>query len=63
MGAALLFGFAFAMQTQISLSGVVDIPPQFIGMLPYILTIAVLAGFVGKARPPAAEGIPYEKEG
>ena len=62
-GAALLFGFAFAMQTQISLSGVVDIPPQFIGMLPYILTIAVLAGFVGKARPPAAEGIPYEKEG
>lgn len=62
-GAALLFGFAFAMQTQISFSGVLDIPPQFIGMLPYLLTIAVLAGFVGKARPPAAEGIPYEKEG
>ncbi|MEK6256530.1 MAG: ABC transporter permease [Chloroflexota bacterium] len=62
-GAALLFGFAFAMQTQISFSGVLDIPPQFIGILPYILTIAVLAGFVGRATPPAAEGIPYEKEG
>lgn len=62
-GAALLFGFAFAMQTQISFSGVIDIPPQFIGMLPYVMTIAVLAGFVGRARPPASEGIPYEKEG
>ena len=62
-GAALLFGFTFAMQTQISFSGVFDIPHQFIGMLPYILTIAVLAGFVGRAHPPAAEGIPYEKEG
>jgi simple sugar transport system permease protein len=62
-GAALLFGFAFAMQTQISFSGVIDIPHQFIGMLPYIMTIAVLAGFVGRARPPASGGIPYEKEG
>ena len=62
-GAALLFGFAFAMQTQVMFSGVINIPPQFIGMLPYLLTIAILAGFVGRARPPAAEGIPYEKEG
>lgn len=62
-GAALLFGFASAMQTQINFSGVLDIPYQFISMLPYIMTIVVLAGFVGKSRAPAAEGVPYEKEG
>ena len=62
-GAALLFGFATALQTQLQFGGKVNIPPQFIGMLPYLLTIIVLAGFVGKARPPAADGIPYEKEG
>jgi simple sugar transport system permease protein len=61
-GAALLFGFASAMQTQIQFSGLVGIPHQFIGMLPYLLTIVVLAGFVGRARPPAADGVPYEKE-
>ena len=62
-GAALLFGFATALQTQLQFGGKINIPPQFIGMLPYLLTIIVLAGFVGKARPPAADGIPYEKEG
>jgi simple sugar transport system permease protein len=62
-GAALLFGFATALQTQLQFGGKVNIPPQFIGMLPYLLTIIVLAGFVGRARPPAADGIPYEKEG
>lgn len=61
-GAALLFGFANAIQTQIQFAGVLDIPHQFIGMLPYLLTIIVLAGFVGRARPPAADGVPYEKE-
>jgi general nucleoside transport system permease protein len=61
-GASLLFGFANALQTQIQFAGVLQIPHQFIGMLPYILTIIVLAGFVGRARPPAAEGVPYEKE-
>lgn len=60
-GAALLFGFATAMQTQFQFMGV-NIPHQFIGMLPYLLTIVVLAGFVGRARPPAADGVPYEKE-
>ncbi len=62
-GAALLFGFATALQTQLQFGGKINIPPQFIGMLPYLLTIIVLAGFVGRARPPAADGIPYEKEG
>jgi simple sugar transport system permease protein len=61
-GAALLFGFFSALQTQIQFSGIIDIPHQFIGMLPYLLTIVVLAGFVGRARPPAADGVPYEKE-
>jgi simple sugar transport system permease protein len=31
-------------------------------MLPYLLTIIVVSGFVGRSRPPAAEGEPYEKE-
>jgi len=61
-GAALLFGFANAMQTQFQFMGTFNIPHQFIGMLPYLLTIIVLAGFGGRARPPAADGSPYEKE-
>lgn len=60
-GAALLFGFATAMQTQLNFMGV-DIPHQFVGMLPYLLTIVVVAGIVGRTRPPAAEGEPFEKE-
>jgi simple sugar transport system permease protein len=68
---ALLFGFANGLQTQIqflqgqlppSLAWIAQIPHQFIGMLPYVLTIVVLAGFVGRARPPAAIGKVYEKE-
>jgi len=70
-GGALLFGFANSLQTQIQflqnqlppwLSWVSQIPHQFIGLLPYVLTIIVLAGFVGRARPPAAIGKVYEKE-
>jgi ABC-type uncharacterized transport system permease subunit len=61
-GAALLFGLTSAIQTQLQFGGRIEIPHQFIGMLPYLLTIVVLAGFVGRARPPAADGVPYEKE-
>jgi ABC-type uncharacterized transport system permease subunit len=60
-GAALLFGFANAMQTQLQFMGT-TIPHQFIGMIPYVLTIVVVSGFVGRSRAPAAEGTPYEKE-
>ncbi len=62
-GAALLFGFATAMQTQFQFWNV-NIPHQFVGMLPYILTIVVLAGFGkrGRTGAPAADGVPYEKE-
>ena len=61
-GAALLFGFATAVQTQLQFSGQLEIPPQFIGMLPYALTIFVLAGFVGRTRDPKALGQPYDPE-
>lgn len=60
-GAALLFGLANAIQTQLQFMGT-NIPHQFIGMIPYVLTIIVVSGFVGRSRPPAAEGEPYEKE-
>ncbi len=58
--ASLLFGFADAIQTLIQ-QYVSFIPPQFIQMLPYILTIGALAGVVGKAVAPAASGKPYDK--
>ena len=61
-GAALLIGFSYALNTQLQFGGKIDIPPQFIGMLPYLMTIIVLAGFVGRARPPAADGVPYSQE-
>jgi len=40
----------------------IEIPIQFLGLLPYVATILVLAGFVGRANPPAAIGKPYEKQ-
>lgn len=64
--ACLLFGFTEAVSIQ--MQGVVklpsgeDIPVQFIQMVPYVLTIIVLAGFIGSSRPPKALGIPYQKE-
>lgn len=66
MLACLLFGFTEAVSIQ--MQGVVklpsgeDIPVQFIQMVPYVLTIIVLAGFIGSSRPPRALGIPYQKE-
>jgi simple sugar transport system permease protein len=60
--AALFFGLAQAVTSQLMIDEVVKIPQQFINMLPYILTIVILAISAGKVRPPAAEGIPYEKE-
>lgn len=61
-GAALLFAFFTALQTQFQFTGQVNIPHQFLGMLPYLLTIIVLAGFVGRSRSPAAVGSVYESE-
>lgn len=64
LGATLLFGFlqAIALRFQnIDLGGVV-VPVQVMDALPYILTVVILAGFVGKAIPPRAGGQPYVKE-
>jgi simple sugar transport system permease protein len=60
--AALFFGLTQAVTNQLMIDEVVQIPTQFITMLPYFLTIMILAISSGKVRPPAAEGIPYEKE-
>jgi ABC-type uncharacterized transport system permease subunit len=66
--AALLFGFANALQVKMQIIQPVlpfvdqPIPHQFLQMAPYILTIIVVAGVVGRARPPAEEGKPYEKQ-
>lgn len=59
-GGALLFSSADALQ--IKLQGFnFALPRQFLQMLPYIVTLVVLAGIIGRARPPAAVGKPYEK--
>jgi simple sugar transport system permease protein len=66
MLACLLFGFADALATQlqgVKVFGDTEIPVQFISMIPYLLTIIVLAGFIGHSRAPKALGIPYQKEG
>ena len=60
--AALFFGLSQAVTNQLMIDEIVEIPQQFINMLPYVLTILILAISAGKVRPPAAEGIPYEKE-
>jgi len=60
--ASLLFGFADALQIKLQLlRDVIRIPSQFFLMLPYLLTVIVLAGVVGRAVGPAAVGKPYEK--
>ncbi|HET9186263.1 MAG TPA: ABC transporter permease [Solirubrobacterales bacterium] len=58
--AALLFGVAQATQLQLQASGV-DVPYQLLGMLPYVLTIAVLAGAAGRSHAPRFVGRPYIK--
>ena len=58
--AALLFAGADALSGRLQISGV-NLPYQILGMLPYILTIIVVAGAVGRAVAPAADGKPYKK--
>lgn len=59
-GGALLFSSADALQIKIQGFNF-GLPRQFLQMLPYIVTLVVLAGIIGRARPPAAVGKPYEK--
>ena len=60
-GSALIFGFADALQTKLAILEV-PIPSHFLLMAPYLVTMIVLAGVVGEAIPPAADGQPYEKQ-
>ena len=65
MFACLLFGFLDAFSIRIQgtpLPLVGQLPVQFMQALPYILTVILLAGFIGRAEPPRAGGIPYVKE-
>jgi simple sugar transport system permease protein len=65
MATTLLFGFLDAAAIRLqgaALPGIGEIPVQFIQALPYILTVVLLAGFIGKAIPPKAGGVPYVKE-
>jgi simple sugar transport system permease protein len=61
LGAALLFGFAESLQSVLGLLNV-GIPAPFLSMAPYVITIAVVSGLVGRVRPPAADGKPYARE-
>ncbi|RME16919.1 MAG: ABC transporter permease [Alphaproteobacteria bacterium] len=61
LSAALIFGFADSIQQKLALLNT-PIPSEFLGMAPYIATIIVVAGLIGKSRPPAADGQPYTKE-
>jgi simple sugar transport system permease protein len=62
LGAAMLFAFCTALRTLLSIIGTpVDIPTELLTMLPYVVTVIVVAGVVGRVRAPAADGIPYTK--
>jgi simple sugar transport system permease protein len=61
LGAGLVFGFARAIQQKLGILGT-PIPSEFLSMAPYIVTIIVVAGVVGRSRPPAADGKPYIKD-
>jgi ABC-type uncharacterized transport system permease subunit len=61
VAAALLFGFAQALQVMLSIN-VPSIPSNFLQLLPYVATIVAVAGVVGRVRAPAADGEPYVKD-
>jgi simple sugar transport system permease protein len=56
--AALVFAFSEELQTRLSVLDT-PIPSDFLLMVPYVVTIVVVAGLVGRSRPPAADGQPY----
>ena len=61
LAAALVFGFADSLQQKLSILNT-PIPSEFLAMAPYLVTIIVVAGLVGRARPPAAIGKAYTSE-
>jgi simple sugar transport system permease protein len=70
LGAALLFASSTAVSQSITFDApkgqlgdlLAKVPPQFFDALPYLVTIVILAGVVGRSIPPAADGQPYERE-
>ncbi|HJQ78265.1 MAG TPA: ABC transporter permease [Acidimicrobiia bacterium] len=60
LAAGLVFGFSGALAQKVAILGT-GIPSEFMLMLPYVATVIVVAGLVGNARPPAADGQPYVK--
>jgi len=60
-GAGLLFGFSDSLAGKLTILRV-PIHNKFLEMAPYLVTIIVLAGVIGRGQPPAAGGKPYEKE-
>jgi simple sugar transport system permease protein len=58
---SLIFGFFDSWQEKLAILQV-GVPPDLLGMAPYLATMVVLAGIVGKVRMPAADGEPYEKQ-
>lgn len=61
LAAGLVFGFSGALAQRLAVLGT-GIPSEFMLMLPYVATVIVVAGLVGRSRPPAANGQPYIKE-
>lgn len=61
LGSSLIFGFADSLQIKMQILNI-PIPTEFLQMAPYIVTIIVLAGLVGRVHPPAADGSAYEKQ-
>ena len=59
--AGMLFGFSESLATKLSIIKI-PIPAEILLMVPYIITMVVLAGVVGRSKAPAADGVPYEKE-
>jgi simple sugar transport system permease protein len=58
--AALVFGFADNTQALLNIQGV-GVAPQILNSVPYVVTIVVVAGVVGRVRGPASAGQPYEQ--
>jgi ABC-type uncharacterized transport system permease subunit len=61
LGSSMIFGFADSLQVKMQILDI-PIPTEFLQMAPYIVTIIVLAGLVGRVHPPAADGSPYIKQ-
>jgi len=58
---SLIFGFFDSWQEKLAILQV-GVSPDLLGMAPYLATMVVLAGIVGRTRVPAADGVPYEKQ-